>query len=99
MKITKQELEKVIKEQIIRFCNENDYELNEITKETRLIGSDAIFDSMGLVTFLVELEEELEDNHSIVIEIADERAMSRFRSPFINIVTLAEFLMEKIDEK
>ena len=99
MGITKEQLEQVIEGLIVRCCDENGYELTELTKETRLIGSEAIFDSMGLVAFLVELEEELEETYSIVLEIADESAMSRHRSPFINTLTLSEFIMEKINEE
>jgi acyl carrier protein len=98
MKIEQTTLEKLIKSQIAIYCEDNDIELVELSNKTRLIGSDAIFDSMGLVTFLVELEEKLEELYSVEIEIADEKAMSRFRSPFMNIDSLSEFLIEKINE-
>lgn len=98
MKIEKNVLEDLIKSQIIIYCDENDIDLVELTNKTRLIGSQAIFDSMGLVTFLVELEEKIEEKFSIVIEIADEKAMSRVKSPFMNIESLLEFLIEKINE-
>jgi acyl carrier protein len=98
LKIEKNVLEDLIKSQIIIYCDENDIDLVELTNKTRLIGSQAIFDSMGLVTFLVELEEKIEEKFSIVIEIADEKAMSRVKSPFMNIESLLEFLIEKINE-
>jgi acyl carrier protein len=98
MKIEKLTLEKLIKSQITIYCEDNDIELIELSNKTSLIGSAAIFDSMGLVTFLVELEEKLEELYSVEIEIADEKAMSRFRSPFMNIDSLSEFLIEKINE-
>ena len=91
-------LEELIKSQIKIFCEDNDFEIDELNKKTRLIGSNAVLDSIGLVTFLVELEEKLEEIYSIQIEIADEKAMSRHRSPFMNIETLTEFLIEKINE-
>jgi acyl carrier protein len=97
MAITKQDLEELIKKQVVVFCEENDYEVITPDNKTQLIGSNAAFDSMGLVSFLVELEEEIEDQYDIEIEIADEKAMSRFRSPFMNIDTLSEFLLEKIN--
>jgi len=57
-----------------------------------------LFDSLGLVGFIVELEEKIEEIYSVEIEIADEKAMSRFKSPFINIDSLSEFLVGKINE-
>ena len=97
MNIEKNNLEELIKSQITIFCKENGIELVKLSNETRLIGHESIFDSMGLVTFLVELEEKIEELYSIEIEIADEKAMSRIKSPFININSLSEFLFEKIN--
>jgi hypothetical protein len=51
----------------------------------------SVLDSIGLVTFLAEVEDLLEEELDIEIEIADERAMSRFRSPFTNIDSLYFF--------
>jgi acyl carrier protein len=98
MQIEQAKLEELVKSQIKIFCEDNDIEIDELNKETRLIGADTVLDSMGLVTFLVELEDKLEELYSIQIEIADEKAMSRHRSPFISIETLTEFLTEKINE-
>ena len=98
MKIEQTTLEELIKSQIAIYCEDNGIELVELSNKTRLIGSEAIFDSLGLVAFLVELEEKIEDLYSIEIEIADEKAMSRYRSPFMNIESLSEFLIEKINE-
>lgn len=98
MEIKHTELEELIVSQISSFCDDNDIELTEINNNTRLIGSNAIFDSMGLVTFLVELEEKIDELYSVEIEIADEKAMSRRRSPFLNVDSLAKFLSEKIHE-
>jgi len=95
----KKELECFVEEQIKKFCEENKIELKSFNDKTSLIGSDAIFDSMELVTFLVELEEALEEFYSVEIEIADEKAMSRYRSPFINTLTLTDFLFERINNE
>ncbi len=98
MKIEQITLENLIKSQITIYCEDNDIELAELTNETSLVGSDTVFDSMDLVSFLAELEDEIEELYSIEIQIADEKAMSRFRSPFMNIGSLTEFLTEKINE-
>ena len=95
----KQRLEAIIKKSFVEYCQDNDISLNNaIDGKTRLIGSDSMLDSIGLVTFLAELEDLLEEELDIELEIADERAMSRFRSPFTNIESLSEFLLEKIND-
>ena len=78
------------------FVDENNLEITNINNDTRLIGSSGIFDSMDLVRFIVELEEELEDNFDIEITLADERAMSRSTSPFVNTITLSKYIIELI---
>lgn len=95
----KERLEEIIKNCFVGYCQDNDISLNnDVDGKTRLIGSDSVLDSIGLVTFLAELEDLLEEELDIEIEIADERAMSRFRSPFTNIESLSEFLLEKIND-
>ena len=95
----KKEMQLFVHKQVEKFCKENDIEFQYIDKTTKLIGSDSIFDSMELVTFLVELEEGLEEEFSIEIEIADEKAMSRYRSPFLNTTTLSEYIIERTNEE
>ena len=88
-----------VHKQVEKFCNDNDIEFQNIDETTKLIGSDSIFDSMELVTFLVELEEGLEEEFSIEIDIAEEKAMSRFRSPFLNTTTLSQYIIDRINEE
>lgn len=73
---------------------------NEITDtKTRLFGSnDAIFDSVGLVGFLIELEEQIYADFGKNITLADAKAMSRATSPFINVSTLAKYIKSCLDE-
>ena len=54
---------------------------------------------MDLVSFIVELEEEIEDKLQVEIILADERAMSRTTSPFINSVTLSKYILELIENE
>lgn len=98
MNIEKANIKKVIQSLLKEYCDDKEIEIPKIDDETRLIGSNALFDSLGLVGFIVELEEKIEEIYSVEIEIADEKAMSRFKSPFINIGSLSEFLVEKINE-
>lgn len=81
------------------YCAENTIDVEKIDSSTRLMGSGGLFDSLDLVNFIVEVEEVLQDDFDIEVTLTDERAMSRRTSPFINAETLANFIVEHIDEK
>ena len=66
-------------------------QLGQSTK-TVLFGKDGKLDSLGLVTLLVIIEQNIEDELDVSITIADERAMSQKRSPFRTIDTLANYV-------
>lgn len=81
------------------FIEENDIELEDtISSTTRLIGSTGILDSMELVTFIVDVEDFIEDNYNRNVELANDRAMSRRTSPFINIESLSKYILELKNE-
>lgn len=63
--------------------------------DTPLYGNEAVLDSLGLVRFILQVEEAIEDEFETTIVLADEKAMSQKNSPFRNIGTLAEYI-EKI---
>ena len=66
-------------------------QLGQSTK-TVLFGKDGKLDSLGLVSFLVIIEQNIEDEFDVSITIADERAMSQKHSPFRTIGTLADYI-------
>ena len=66
-------------------------QLGQSTK-TVLFGKDGKLDSLGLVTLLVIIEQNIEDELDVSITIADERAMSQKRSPFRTIGALADYI-------
>jgi acyl carrier protein len=68
----------------------------EITPETRLLGSTAVIDSMGLVNLIVEVEQRLSEQFGVACTLADERAMSRQKSPFRSVRSFAEYVVELI---
>lgn len=68
----------------------------EITPETRLLGSSAVIDSMGLVNLIVEVEQRMSEEFGVSCTLADERAMSRQRSPFRSVGSFAEYAAELI---
>jgi acyl carrier protein len=64
----------------------------EKSPQTVLFGKNGRLDSLGLVSFIVEVEQELEDEFGIAVTLADERAMSQKNSPFLTLQTLEEYI-------
>ena len=60
--------------------------------ETRLLGSQSVFDSMHLVSLIVAIEWEVEDIFGVALTLADERALSMAASPFRSIQSLADYI-------
>jgi hypothetical protein len=99
MKIERQIIINILEESLNRFCLEYELTFNYSEGEnTRLFGSDGILDSLGLVSFIVTVEEALEEKLNISIVLADEKAMSRRTSPFIRISYLADYILEIINK-
>ncbi len=59
---------------------------------TRLLGRDAVLDSLGLVTLIVDVEDTLRSAHGLAITLTGERAMSQASSPFMTVDSLAEYI-------
>ena len=68
-------------------------------ESTYLLGHRSVIDSLGLVTLIIDVEQKLSDEYGISITIADERAMSRERSPFRTVKTLSEYIDILIEEQ
>ena len=61
-------------------------------RETRLLGSQSVLDSMHLVSLIVAIEREVEDMFGVALTLADERALSMKESPFRSIQSLADYI-------
>jgi len=59
-----------------------------------LFGAEAQLDSMELVSFVADVEERANERFGADCVLADERALSRSRSPFRSLEALAEYLCE-----
>jgi acyl carrier protein len=68
-----------------------------VSADTELYGSNGQLDSMGLVAFLVDIEESFMDE-DINISLSDERAMSQSNSPFRNVKTLTDYIATLLKE-
>ena len=65
-------------------------------EQTRLFGGNGQLDSLGLVSLVVSIEEEIETELGNAIVLADEKAMSRRTSPFSRIGNLIDYIDELI---
>lgn len=63
-----------------------------------LFGDDGPFDSMALVSLIVDIEGAIERELKRSVILVSEKAMSATRSPFATIATLVTFLEESLKE-
>ena len=77
----------------------DEHQLPALDESTHLIGKKAVVNSLGLVSVIVDIEQKLSDDYGIEVTIADDRAMSQEKSPFLTIRTLAEYVSVLIDEQ
>ncbi len=67
-------------------------------EQTRLFGGNGQLDSLGLVSLVVNIEEDIESDLGISVILADERAMSRRSSPFSRIGNLIDYIEELVSK-
>lgn len=72
-------------------------QLAQADEQTRLFGEAAHLDSIGLVTLMADLEEDLFQALGRRVVIANEQAMSRLTSPFRRVGLLADYLVEIVN--
>jgi hypothetical protein len=68
----------------------------EKSPETVIIGDDSLLDSMGLVNFVVSLEQHIEDEFGTTVSLVNDDVMSLEPSPFASAGALAEFITAKL---
>lgn len=72
--------------------------LKKASSSTKLYGQNGNLDSLNLVRFIGEVEEQISDEMGKDITIASEKAMSRRNSPFNNVESLSEYIAEIMRE-
>jgi len=70
----------------------------EIGPTTPLFGADATLDSLSLVSVIVDVETALTMKWDAPISLTDDRAMSREVSPFDDVGTLTDYILELLQE-
>lgn len=73
----------------------NELQIGELTKDTPLIGSSRILDSMGLVNVIVDIETAFLDE-DVEISLTSETAMSGRISPFRSVGSLCNFIARQL---
>jgi acyl carrier protein len=92
--MTRQEIEKIVNDLLSDYCKEKMIEV-EITKDTPLIGSGRILDSLGLVNLVVDIETAFLDE-DIGISLTSESAMSTRISPYRSVGSLCNFIAKQL---
>ena len=79
--------------------NDEDQEKKlEKSPDTILLGPGSYLDSLGLVNFIVSVEQNINDTFNSSIILADERAMTQEQSPFSSIQALASYIQMLLKE-
>lgn len=91
--------EKEVEQIIMEALNElNDVFLDDekiiISSDTILFGKDSQIDSLSLVSLIVNIESKLCSILDRDLSLTDDRAMTRSESPFLNVQTLKNYILE-----
>jgi acyl carrier protein len=70
-----------------------------VTGDTVLVGKDAVLDSLGVVSLIVEVEQRVESEHGVSVTLANDKAMSQRNSPFRTVSVLAEHVVAMVAEE
>lgn len=79
--------------------NASEVDPASINHDTRLVGHSAVLDSMGLVSLILDIEQRVNEQYDVLIILADERAMSQKQSPFRSVSTLADYIVQLVQEQ
>jgi acyl carrier protein len=70
-----------------------------VTLDVSLYGSDAVLDSLSLVSFIVDVESAISEKLGFEISLSDDRAMSQNISPYSNVHSLTAYIQELVLSK
>jgi acyl carrier protein len=73
--------------------------LETVNDETVLVGKDAVLDSLGVVSLIVEVEQRVEAEHSVSVTLANDKAMSQRNSPFRTVGVLTDHIVAMVAEE
>lgn len=91
----KNQINDIVINSIQDYFTTNGLKIDELSKDTPLIGSTRILDSMGLVNIVVDIETAFLDE-DVDISLTSETAMSGRISPFRTIGSLCNFIARQL---
>lgn len=65
--------------------------------DTVVYGEDSILDSLGIIHFIVSIEENIKEIFNKDITLADEKILNQNESPFQSVQTLNEYISSLIN--
>ena len=71
----------------------------DVSEATSLYGSQSGLDSLGLVSLIIEVEQQINDEYNVLISLSDENALSQKSSPFRTVQTLNEYICNLLEGK
>lgn len=98
--MTREEIIQVVVSTFKQVMHDTDksYE-GEVDETTAIMGPDSPFDSVDLVTYIVAIEQVIEDDWNVSIILADDRAMSQAVSPFKSVGSIGNYIELLVNEK
>lgn len=70
----------------------------EKSLDAGLYGNTSKLESIDVVGFIIEVEDQIKSEFGVSITVADDRAMSQTNSPLLTLGTLTEYLAELLNE-
>jgi hypothetical protein len=70
-----------------------------VNGDTVLVGKDAVLDSLGVVSLIVEVEQRVESGHGVSVTLANDKAMSQRNSPFRTVAVLTDHVLSMVAEE
>ena len=92
--------EKLIEKILYKVVQEKNNELNinmEKSLDTCIIGSESQLDSLGVLSFVVELEKEIEEEFKLEISLISDEFLNDESDHMSSLKNLKLFLMKKIE--
>ena len=95
----KEKIFEIISAAIEELNEELEYEeLENVTIDTPIFGGETGIDSLSLVSLVVEVEGNVNDEFDANVTLADEKAMSSRNSPYRNVGSFVDFIVAKLGD-
>ena len=89
-----EKIENLVLDSLIQYCDVHGIK-EDVDKNTPLIGSNSVLDSIGLVNFIVDVETSFLDE-GYEVSLTSESAMSSRISPFRSVLSVSNFILTQL---